>query len=46
MERNPLVVIPSQVDENGIPRKQLVDIHGTPMIVHSWNLGGVYLALK
>ena len=37
MERNPLVVIPSQVDENGIPRKQLVDIHGTPMIVHSWN---------
>lgn len=36
MERNPLIVIPSQVDENGIPRKQLLDIHGTPMIVHSW----------
>ena len=36
-ERNPLIVIPSQVDENGIPKKQLLDIHGKPMIVHSWN---------
>ena len=33
-ERNPLIVIPSQVDENGIPKKQLLDIHGKPMIVH------------
>jgi 3-deoxy-manno-octulosonate cytidylyltransferase (CMP-KDO synthetase) len=36
-ERNPLIVIPSQVDENGIPKKQLLDIHGKPMIVHSWS---------
>ena len=33
---NPLIVIPSQVDDDGVPRKQLVDIHGTPMVVHSW----------
>lgn len=36
MTTNVLIVIPSQVDENGIPRKQLVDIHGTPMAVHTW----------
>ena len=36
-ERNPLIVIPSQVDENGIPKKQLLDIQGEPMIVQSWN---------
>ena len=33
---NPLVVIPSQVDDNGTPRKQLADIHGAPMVVHSY----------
>ena len=36
-ERNPLIVIPSQIDENGIPKKQLLDIQGKPLIVHSWN---------
>jgi len=33
---NPLIVIPSQLNELGEPKKQLADINGQSMIVHSY----------
>ena len=33
---NPLIVIPSQLNETGEPKKQLADINGHAMVVHSY----------
>jgi 3-deoxy-manno-octulosonate cytidylyltransferase (CMP-KDO synthetase) len=33
---NPLIVIPSQLNELGEPKKQLADVHGKPMVVQSY----------
>jgi len=33
---NPLIVIPSQLNEFGEPKKQLADVNGQPMIVQSY----------
>ena len=33
---NPLIVIPSQLNELGEPKKQLADVNGQSMIVHSY----------
>jgi 3-deoxy-manno-octulosonate cytidylyltransferase (CMP-KDO synthetase) len=34
---NPLIVIPSQLNEFGAPKRQLSDINGQSMVVHSYN---------
>ena len=33
---NPLIVIPSQLNETGEPKKQLADVNGQAMVVHSY----------
>ena len=33
---NPLIVIPSQLNELGEPKKQLADVHGQSLVVQSY----------
>ena len=33
---NPLIVIPSQLNESGEPKKQLADVNGQAMVVQSY----------
>ena len=33
---NPLIIIPSQLNESGEPKKQLADVNGQAMVVRSY----------
>src|SRR5690606_4686044 len=47
---SPLLIIPARLGAQRLPRKPLADIHGVPMILHTWkraqeaNVGRVLIA--